>query len=78
MSTLLNPLSIEVRDSFHPFSNTTATSLVDYLPLGGQASCLLLGGCDPRKILYTIYSEENNGKTPSNRADMQDFHESMI
>jgi hypothetical protein len=61
MSILLNPVSIEVRDSFYPFCNTPATSLVDHVPVGRPATCLQLSSCDPRKILYTIYSEQNNG-----------------
>ena len=70
MSILLNPVSVEVCDSFYPLSNTTATSLVDQLPLGSRATGLLLSGCDPRKILYTIYSEQENGQHFQCNADM--------
>jgi hypothetical protein len=61
MSLSLNPLSLSVHNSFYPFSKTPATSLVNQLPLGQEAKCLLLSGCDVRKILYTLYSEEDNG-----------------
>ena len=61
MSLSLNPLSLTVHNSFYPLSSNPATSLVDQLPLGHRADCLLLSGCDVRKILYTLYSEQDNG-----------------
>lgn len=62
MSIQLNPVSIEnVSDSFYPLSNTVATSLVEHLPLGTSAICIQLSGCDARKILYTLFSEQDNG-----------------
>jgi hypothetical protein len=65
MSFLLNPVSFTIHNKFNPLANTPATSLVDHLPIGSEANCLLLNGCDPRKILYTLYAEENNGNTLS-------------
>jgi hypothetical protein len=59
--SLLSPLSFTVHKC-RPFANTLATSLVDYLPIGGTATGLLLG-CDPRKILYTMYAEENGASS---------------
>jgi hypothetical protein len=44
-----------------PFAASPATSLVDFLRPGSQADCLLLGGCDPRKVLYTLYMERDKG-----------------
>jgi len=61
MSTLL-PVSVSFRKKFKPLSNTPATSLVENLPHGRHANILVLGDGDPRKILYTLYSEEDNGK----------------
>jgi hypothetical protein len=46
---------------FYPIGNTAATCLTQDLPPGKQANCLLLGNGDARNILYTIFSEENNG-----------------
>jgi len=59
--TMLHPVSIAIADNFHPLAHTPATSLVEYLPLGCTANCLLLGGGDPRKILYTLHSEMATG-----------------
>lgn len=78
MSLLLNPVSIKVCDSFYPLSNTTATSLVDHLPIGSPATGLLVSGCDPRKILYTIYSEQDNGEHLHYNVDVKDFPDSTI
>jgi len=63
MSILLSPVSFTVHNKFNPLANTSATSLVDHLPIGSEANCLLLNGCDPRKIMYTLYAEENKGKS---------------
>jgi hypothetical protein len=63
--SILSPLSIAVSNSFHPLSNNPATSLTDYLPPGLQANALILEYGDPRKILFTLYSEQDNGDTQS-------------
>ena len=63
--SILAPLSIAVGNSFYPLSNTPATSLTEYLPLGLKANALILGYGDPRKILFTLYSEQGNGNTHS-------------
>jgi hypothetical protein len=70
------PLSIAIYDRFYPLSSTPATSLTELLPLGLQANGLILGG-DPRKILYTLYSEEGNGiiSNPPTVAHYQAFRE---
>jgi hypothetical protein len=59
--SVLHPVSISAHSSFLPFSNTAATSLVEYLPPELQANCLLLGGGDFSKILYTLFAEKDNG-----------------
>jgi hypothetical protein len=59
--SVLHPVSISAHNSFLPFSNAAATSLVEYLPPELQANCLLLGGGDVRKILYTLSAEQKNG-----------------
>ena len=59
--SVLHPLSIAICNSFHPLSNTPATSLTEYLPPKRQANGLIIGGGDPRKILFTLYSEQGNG-----------------
>jgi len=59
--SVLHPVSISAHSSFLPFSNAAATSLVEYLPPELQANCLLLGGGDVRKILYTLSAEQKNG-----------------
>jgi len=59
--SVLHPLSIAVYDRFYPLSSTPATSLTEFLPPDHPAIGLILGG-DPRKILYTLYAEEGNGK----------------
>jgi hypothetical protein len=74
--SLLSPLSFKI-PNLRPFSNAPATSLVDYLPVGGKATCLLLE-CDPRKILYTMYAEENNGNFLGCIANLKDSRESTI
>jgi hypothetical protein len=63
MSVLLGPVSFTVYNKFSPLANTPATSLVDHLPIEIESNCLLLNGCDPRKIMYTLYAEENKGKS---------------
>ena len=55
------PVVIEASNSFYPLSVTPADSLTDYLPHGCPANCLLAHAVDPRKILYTLFSEQNNG-----------------
>ena len=78
MSVSLNHLSIAVHNSFYPLSNTPATSLVDQLPPGHRADCLLLSGCDVRKILYTLYSEQDNGNLSNwDILTVKDLRESM-
>lgn len=59
--SVLYPLSISICDGFHPLCNTPATSLTEYLPPKRQANGLILGDGDPRKILFTLYSERGNG-----------------
>jgi hypothetical protein len=59
MSTFL-PVSIPSQQ-FHPLANSSATSLTEYLPPGQEAVGLLFN-CDARKILYTLYSEQDNGE----------------
>src|SRR5436190_3278675 len=72
MSMLL-PVSVSFHKQFKPLSNTPATSLVENLPHGRHAKILLLGDGAPRKILYTVYSEEDNGKSRKrNSIDAQD------
>jgi hypothetical protein len=78
MSTLL-PISLSFRKTFKPLSKTPATSFVETLPHGRHANILALGDGDPRKILYTLYSEEDNGKTDKvNYADVQDSRGRMM
>jgi hypothetical protein len=78
MSTLL-PVSLSFRKAFKPLSNTPATSLVETLPHGCHANVLALGDGDPRKILFTLYSEEDNGKTDKmNYPDIQDSRGHMM
>lgn len=55
------PVAIDIGNSFYPLSVTPATSSTEYLPLGCSANCLLAGPHDPRRILYTIFSEQDNG-----------------
>jgi hypothetical protein len=62
MSLNLNPVSLGVREKFRPFQDSVAYPITRYLPLGTPARYLSLGGCDVRKIFYTIYSEKGNGK----------------
>jgi hypothetical protein len=62
MSLNLNPVSLGVREKFRPFRDAVAYPVTRYLPFGMHARYLSLGGCDIRKILYTIYSEKGNGK----------------
>jgi len=59
---MLLPVSVSFHKKFKPLSNTPATSLVENLSHGRHANILVLGDGDPRKILYTLYSEEDNGK----------------
>jgi hypothetical protein len=61
MSLKTRPISVNVNDAFAPFSNSIATSLTRYLPLGVSANGLSLGGCDIRKVFYTIFAEGENG-----------------
>jgi Domain of unknown function (DUF4470) len=61
--SMMQTLSLTVHDNFHPLCSTPATSFTGYLPQGQKANCLLLGSGDPRKILYTLYSEQDNGKS---------------
>jgi Domain of unknown function (DUF4470) len=49
---------------FYPVGNTPATSLSQNLPPGVAAKCLLLGCGDPRNIFFTLFGEQNSGKTP--------------
>ena len=58
---MLHPVSLAIADNFYPLANAPVTSLVEYLPHGCRANCLLLGGGDPRKILYTLHSESGTG-----------------
>lgn len=60
MALIINPVSFTGK-KLSPFATTSATSLFEYLPQGSPANCLLLGGCDPRKILYSFYMEQDNG-----------------
>ena len=55
----LQPFSFP--NPFHPLAHTSATSFSEYIPFGETAKCLLLE-CDPRKILYTMFSEYNAGE----------------
>jgi len=55
------PVAIDVGNSFYPLSITPATCLTEYLPHQSPANCLLADAVDPRKILYTLFSEQNNG-----------------
>ena len=62
MVLIVNPISLGGK-MLNPFASSPATSMVDYLPRETQANCLLLGGCDPRKILYTLYMEQDKGRS---------------
>jgi len=55
------PVAIDIGNSFYPLSVTPATCLTEYLPHQSPANCLLAHALDPRKILYTLFSEQNNG-----------------
>jgi hypothetical protein len=59
--SVLHPPSLVTSARFYPLSCTPATLLTELLPPGRQANGLILGG-DLRKILYTVYSEQGNGK----------------
>lgn len=76
--SVLCPLSIAVDNNFYPLSNTPTTSLTEYLPPQVQANALILAYGDPRKILFTLYSEQGNGDTQSWNADDQVFTGLMI
>lgn len=54
-------VNVNPRPYFYPIGSTPAVCLTEQLPPGEQANCLLLGGGDPRDILFTIFNEENNG-----------------
>ena len=55
------PVAIDIGNSFYPLSVAPATCLTEYLPHQSPANCLLAHAIDPRKILYTLFSEQNNG-----------------
>ena len=42
-------------------TNAPATSLVEYLSFGENATGLLLGEGDPRRLLFTLFVEQENG-----------------
>ena len=45
-------------------TNVPATSLVEYLSFGEEAIGLVLGGGDPRRLLYTLFAKPENGTRP--------------
>jgi hypothetical protein len=79
MSLNTRPISVNVSEAFAPFSHSIATSLTRYLPFGASANGLSLGGCDIRKVFYTIFAEGENGLIFSRtKAKRQDISEVMI
>jgi hypothetical protein len=42
-------------------TNAPATSLVEYLSFGEDAIGLILDGGDPRRLLYSLFAEQETG-----------------
>ena len=56
------PIFASPLQSFFPVGGTPACCFTEGLPFAVRADCLLLGCGDPRNILFTIFSNENDGK----------------
>ena len=56
----LRPISVG-SNGISYLTNVPATSLVEYLSFAEDATGLVLGGEDPRRLLYTLFSEQENG-----------------
>jgi hypothetical protein len=47
---------------FCPLANEPPTSFLQDVPVEMRAACLLLGCGDPRKILFSLFYDQNKGK----------------
>jgi hypothetical protein len=56
----LRPISVGSNGIWF-LTNAPATSLIEYLSFGEDAIGLVLGGGDPRRLLYSLFAEQENG-----------------
>jgi Domain of unknown function (DUF4470) len=54
---MLSPAYVNIISFFYPLGNTPAVCLTQDLPLGEEATILLLGSGDLRNILFTSYAD---------------------